>query len=369
MQRRLFIILFSFYFLVNTGNVSSQITVNFNAALHGQTLDGLSFAQIISSYSQNKFAKIKITIRENQGGIAATMMIPYLLITPGSNMINRVEFSRSGFQFAQSAAGQQIRQTGRMPEGEYEFCFEVTTGNPKTQAIEEMFENCFSSMIQPPTPLILINPAPEDESCNTRPNFTWQPPMPFNSKTRYRIIVCEKEEKQSDLEAINYNIPVINVAAIPAATLFFPPKIPDLKKEKNYVWQVTAYQDKTIITKSEIWEFSVKCKEEEKKDDGDSYRELKEEPDGSLYYAYNKLRFSFFNPNKEGPLEYNIQNLSDTKDMIKKLPELKMISGFNQFELDLGEVKGFKADKNYLLKVRLNGNRILQLRFVYKETN
>jgi hypothetical protein len=350
--------------------LEAQITVNFNAALHGRTLDGLAFAQIMSSYQQNKYAKIKITIRENGGtATATTVMIPFLLIHPGANIINRPEFSQSNFVFSPSATGQTIKQTGRIPEGEYEFCFEVSVGDHKTQVIDDVFENCFTSQVQPLTPLVLINPAPDDESCNTRPNFTWQPPMPMQVATRFRIIVCEKEEKQTDIEAITYNIPIINVAAIPSGNLFFPPRTPDLKKDKRYVWQVTAYQDKTIVTKSEIWEFTIKCEEEKKTVDSDSYRELKEQLDGSVYYAYGKLRFSLSNPYSPGPLTYSIENLSDTKDEIKKLPELTMTSGFNQFELDLDEIRGFKADKSYLLKVKLQGNKTLQLRFVYKATN
>lgn len=368
-MRKGLLIVFTLYLLAAAGKATSQVTVNFNAALHGRTLDGLSFAQIISSYTQGKYARIKITIRENQGSQVATVMVPFLFIHPGSNTINRVEFAQSNFLFAQSLSGQQLKQTGRIPEGEYEFCFEVSVGDHKTQIVDDIFENCFSSQIQPLTPLLLINPAPEDESCNIRPNFTWQPPMPFNIQTRFRIIVCEKDEKQSDIEAISYNIPVINVAGMPSGNLFYPPKTPDLKKDKNYVWQITAYQEKTIVTKSEIWEFSIKCPEEKKKEDADSYRELKEQLDGSLYYAYGRLRFSLNNPYSNGPLEYSIDNLSDMQDEIKKLPELKLTSGLNQFELDLEDIKGIKADKNYLLKVTLQGNKILQLRFVYKETN
>lgn len=354
------------FFIMAALSASSQVSVNFNAALYGRSLDGLSFAQLINAGARPVYAKIKITVWEMTQGTVAVGAIPYMQLKPGVNIISSQHFTRSSFVFAQNNTGAQLSQTGRFPEGEYEFCFEVTVGDPKTQAVDDISETCFQSLIEPMGPLLLIDPAPDDKICNTRPGFTWQPPIPFQRGAQYRIIVSEKREKQTDIEAITYNIPVINIGGLYASTIFYPPKTPDLKKGSVYVWQVTAYGEKTILTKSEIWQFEIKC-EEEKKDPGtDSYRELKETEDGNYYVAGKMLRISFHNPYNTGSLNYSITSLSEPEKKVKKLPELKLYAGLNKYEIDLSENSSFKSGQEYLITVYLENNRTLKLRFIYR---
>jgi hypothetical protein len=358
---------FLFVCLVLCFGAKSQVSVNFNASLYGRSLDGLSFAQIINASAQPVSAKIKVTIREMTAGTVATVQIPYFLLRTGINNINSQSFTKSNFVFGHNTAGMQLSQTGKLGEGEYEFCFEVTVGDPKTQAVIDVSDFCFQTLISPLTPLLLIDPAEGDKFCNTRPNFTWQPPMPLQQGAQFRIIVCEKNEKQTDVEAITYNLPIININGLYTNTLFYPPKTPDLKKDHKYVWQVTAYQGKTILTKSEIWQFEIKCEEEKKEPGTDSYRELKEVEDGNYYVANKILRISFNNPYNPGVLNYSITAMSDANKKIRKLPELKLSAGLNKYAIDLSENSSFKKDQEYMITVRLENNRILNLRFIYTE--
>jgi hypothetical protein len=148
--------------------------------------------------------------------------------------------------------------------------------------------------------------------------------------------------------------------------LRYPPNLAELKEGSKYAWQVTVYTNKTILKKSEIWTFTVKCQQQERTPAAESYRELKENDDGNFYIAEKLLRFSFYNPYNSGNLDYTIENLSDTRTEIKKLPVLKMYTGLNKYDLDLSENNSFKNGNEYLLKVRLTNNRELRLRFIYK---
>lgn len=353
-------------FLVISVQATSQVSVNFNAAVYGRSLDGLSFAQIMNASSLPVHVKIKISIREMTQGIVATIHIPYFGLRAGSNHIERQALLKSNFIFANNAAGLQLSQTGKLGEGEYDFCFEVTVGDPKSLIIIDVSDFCFQSLLSPLTPLLLIDPAIGDKFCNPRPSFTWQPPMPLPRNTQFRIIVCEKKEKQTDIEAITYNIPVINVGGLYTSNLFYPSKTPDLKLGKQYVWQVTAYQEKTILTKSEIWQFEIKCEEKTKTTSTDSYRELKETEDGNYYIADKVLRISFNNPYNPGVLNYSITSMSAPEKRIKKLPALKLNAGLNKYEIDLSENKDFKNNEEYMITVRLENNRVFKLRFIYK---
>jgi hypothetical protein len=356
-----------FSFLVFCLTAVAQVSVNFNASLYGRTLDGLSFTQIINASSQPVYVKVKVTIREMRQGTVATVQIPYFQLKAGTNIISNQNFIKSNFVFANNSMGIRLSQTSKLPEGEFEFCFEITTGDPKTLVITDVSDFCFQSQISPLTPLLLIDPIEGDKFCNTRPNFTWQPPLPLQPATQFRIIVCEKNEKQTDIEAITYNLPIINIGGLYNNTLLYPAKTPELKKDHKYVWQVTAYEEKTILTKSEIWQFEIKCEEEKKEQSIDSYRELKEIEDGNYFVADKILRVSFNNPYNPGVLNYSIVSLSKPDEKVRKLPELKLSAGLNKYEIDLSENSFFKKDEEYLITVRLENNRVLKLRFIYTD--
>jgi hypothetical protein len=368
-MRKFIVILFCCAaFLAAHTKAKAQLTATFNTALHGQTVDGLLYAQIISSYSQVVYARINIRVREQgRGGQLLTVQSGYIPFKPGINTLSRERFARSSFRFAQTPQGMQLSQTNRFPEGEYEFCFEMLVGDEKAQTVDETFENCFETMVQPATPIQLINPADGDEMCDTRPNLTWQPPMPVKPTTRFRLILCELKEKQTDIEAINYNIPIVNMDGITGNTLFYPAKLPELQKNKKYVWQVSAYEEKSIFTRSEIWQFTVKCEDPKPPVAGDSYRELKEGESGGHYIAEQVLRFSFYNSYNAGNLGYVIESLTKPGVKIKDLPELKLGGGFNKYDLDLSENRFFKDGHEYLLKVTLPDGKTLSLKFIYKE--
>jgi hypothetical protein len=343
-----------------------QIAMNFNAAVYGQSLEGLSFVQIINTSPETVNAKVTIRIREAMAGNVVTAIIPSVVIRQGSNTIERTAFANGRFSFGNNSYGLMLSQSGKFPEGEYEYCFEAEIIEPKSGWISAFFENCFTHQLQPLTPLLLINPVDGDIDCNTRPNFVWQPPLPLPADARFRLVLTELKVKQDIIEAINFNQPVINQGNIPANQLHYPFNAQALKEGKTYVWQVIVYSGKIIIKKSEIWTYTIKCEEEKKEPGGDSYRELKETDDGNFYIADKVLRFSFNNPYSTGALNYSINSLSDPGVIIKNLPPLQQYSGLNKYEIDLSENKIFKNGQEYLLKVKVANNRELQLRFIYK---
>lgn len=347
----------------------AQVTINFNTAVYGQSLDGLSFVQIINRSNEAVKATVTIRVNEQTAGNVLTGTIVSVPLHRGSNTLDRVAFSRGRFSFGNNYYGLIVSQTGRFPEGEYEYCFEVEITDSKTVWSPPFFENCFISQLQPLTPLLLINPPDGDENCNTRPSFLWQLPMPFPMDAKCRLILTELREKQDIAEAINYNAPVINQGNISDNQLLFPTGAPELKEGKTYAWQVTVYTGKAILKKSEIWTYTVKCETIKQEPNTDSYRELKETEDGNFYVADKVLRFSFYNPYSAGDLGYSIVGISNPETVIKGLPQLKMQTGLNKYDIDLADNKAFKNGQEYLLKVKLVNGRAMSLRFIYKGDN
>jgi hypothetical protein len=343
----------------------SQVTINFNAPVYGQSLEGLSFVQVTNSSGEDVRVTITARVRENTAGNVVTAIFVGVPLRRGVNTIDGPSFSRGRFSFGNNYPGLTLSQTGRFPEGEYEYCFEAEITDSKTPWPVPFFENCFIQQLQPLTPLILINPPDEDESCNTRPSFLWQLPFPLPADARCRLVLTELRDKQDIAEAINYNMPLINQGNILGNQLLFPAQVPALKEGKKYVWQVVVYTGQTVLKRSEIWIYEVKCEPEKQDPVTDSYRELKETDDGNFYIAGKFLRFSFNNPYSAGVLNYSITSLTDPSFVIKDLPVLTMQPGLNKYDIDISDNKAFKKGQEYILKVMLTGNRQFRLRFLY----
>jgi hypothetical protein len=343
----------------------AQVTVSFNIPVYGQSLEGISFVQLFNGSNEDVKARLTVRIRESKSGTVLTAIFSGIPLRKGGNILDRASFSRGRFTFGNNYHGQTLSQTGRLPEGEYEYCFEMEITESKSTWLNPYFENCFVQQLQPMTPLLLVNPADGDENCNTRPSFLWQLPFPLPAEARCRLVLSELKDKQDIAEAINYNIPLINQGNILGNQLIFPSGAPALKEGKRYVWQVIVYIGKAILKRSEIWTYAVKCEEIKKEPVTDSYRELKESDDGNFYIAHNILRFSFHNPYSAGVLSYSIASMTDPSTTIKGLPKFKMQTGLNKYDLDLSENKSFKKGQEYILKVRLTGNREMRLRFLF----
>jgi len=345
---------------------AQQIVIQFNPAVYGQTIEGLSMVQLVNGQTQDFIGRVTIKVREIKAGHVATIVIPAFTLRPGNNIIDRLSFSKGRFSFGNNPYGITVSQSGRFPEGEYEYCYEVDLSESKIPPAVPFFENCFVQELQPMTPLLLINPVDGDEDCNKRPQFIWQPPVPMPADARFRLLLVEILEKQDLIESINFNPPLINQGNIPINQLNYPANLPDLKEGKRYAWQVTVYTGSVILKKSEIWTYTVKCTREAPVPSTDSYREMKEQEDGNFYVADRVLRFSVNNPYNGGVLDYRILNLAEPARKITGLPKLELKPGLNRFDLDLSDKKELKNGQEYLLIVRLPTGVELKLRFTYK---
>jgi len=351
--------------LASSPVVRAQVTVTFSPVIYGQSIDGLAYAQVINSSQANLRAKLTIRVRQGGAGVV-TIVTPSFDLHPGSNTINRSAFSSARFAFSNNKVGLTASQTGKFLEGDYEYCYEVDISDSKDPRLPPVFENCFVQQLQPRTPLLLINPVDGDEFCNKRPQFIWQPPVPLPPDARCRVVVTEVTGKQDIVEAITYNPPIVNQANIAGNTLFYPSNAPELKEGQKYAWQVTVYAAQAILAKSEVWTFTLKCQQPNKDTTIASYRELKETDGGDFYVANNYLRFSLNNPYGAGNLDYSITAMEEPGKAIRSLPKLKLTPGLNKYDIDLSDKNAFKEGKEYLLVVRLLNNRIMRLRFIYK---
>jgi len=341
-----------------------QVNFFFVPEIYGRSIDGLGSFQIQYVGSEKISGQVFITVKDNlSGALVVNVMTPFFVLNPGTTNFSRVLYSNSAFKFSSNPLGSIANQTRRISPGEYSFCFRFV---PQDKGSFDEYENCFDGEIQPLVPLTLLDPAHEDTICNKRPMLSWQPPLPFSSSMRFRLILTEKTGS-SAVEDLLTKTPLLFLDNISSTTIAYPSINPELKEGHTYVWQVIAHEQATIISKSEIWEFTIKCKEELAPIPVDSYRELKLMVNGNYYIANGYMRFSFRNDYNTKLLKYDITDISAGGKSLKNLPEINLTRGINNVDLDLRDLD-LENGRQYLLKVFPFNEPALEVRFVYYES-
>jgi hypothetical protein len=350
--------------LLIADQLSAQIQIRFNAAIHGNAVQGLSMVQVINNTGSEFKGNVEIRVGAAFGKRILDIRTAQQVFRPGVNVVENQAFSRAQVSYGSHEEVGYVRQTGRLPEGELEYCFNVVVSESKDPNLTE-FEQCFTHVNQPFTPLLLVNPVDGEESCNLRPNFLWQPPIPVPTGAQFRLTLTEIVKGQDAVRAISYGTPVIVQQGLNGNMLIYPSILPDLKKDAKYAWQVIMYAGSTALARSEVWEFSTTCIPSPIEEDVHSYRELKEGSTGEFLIANTYLKFAVRNAYSTEALSYQIVSMKSQASPLKGLPKLVMKNGLNTYKIDLDGQRGFVAGEEYLLTVLMKNGVKLKLRFLY----
>ncbi len=347
--------------------VFSQTTFLFIPEVQGRNVDGLLNARILSPV-QKRNVTLTITVSERKAGRVLTIKTPAFSLNPGNNVIPATAVRPAKIQFSNNRMASQIQQNGVFPEGDYEYCYTLSPeqGNydPEVPA-----EQCFDAEVAPFSPLNLTEPDDKSKSCERRPMFSWQPSFPSVPGATYHLMLTEIKSGQNAVEAVNYNLPTVSQQGIVSPVLVYPNTYRELEPGKKYAWQVSLYKNQTVLNRSEVWEFTVDCKDSvERTPDNDiGYRDIEDLLKGNYYVADKVLKFSLVNSYVEQDLRYEIQCLTDPSIKIKKLPVIKLDRGVNKITIDLTGKRAFKDNHYYLLKVWLPNGSSKSLRFLYTD--
>ena len=356
-------LLISVLFLLPLSKVFSQVNFIFMAEVYGRSIDGLGNFQLQNLTGLTKKGQVYTTVRENISKSSVVSIVsPPFNLPPGNSPFPMNTFTGSTFTFSPNAMGALVSQTRNFPPGEYTFCFRFVPADKSEES-----ENCFDANIQPLVPISLINPADQDKICQKRPPLSWQPPVPFPPSMRFRLQLTEKK-KGAVVENLLMNAPLILLDNIPSTTINYPSFAPDLQEGHTYVWQVIAYQNGIILSRSEIWEFTVQCTDPVKPGVNDSYRELKDLVNGNYYYATRFLKFSYHNNYNIKKLEYEIYETEGGSKKIKNTPDIPILPGMNKIDIDLTDLN-LQDGQHYMLKVFPFNEPAIIVRFVYHEND
>ncbi len=350
---------------VSTG-CFSQLNFVFLPEINGRSIDGLSAFQLQNLTGKTLTGNIYIEVKENINKLkVVSVKTQEININPGVSSFPRINFVNSQLQFAANAFANITSQTRSFPPGEYSFCFHFV---PSVKGSPDNYEDCFDGSIQPLVPISLLNPSDRDTICNKRPFLTWQPPLPYSAAMRFRLLLTEKKPGTAPVENLLMNVPLVFLDNITSTSVNYPATSPELKEGKTYCWQVIAFMQGVVLSKSEIWEFTVQCKEQLPLKPNDSYRELKSLVNGNYYVTNKYLKFSFTNNYNVSKLSYGIYDLANAQKQIKRTPEVTMQPGLNKIDIDVTDLE-LEPGKQYLLKVFPFNEPVIEVRFVYQEND
>jgi hypothetical protein len=182
---------------------------------------------------------------------------------------------------------------------------------------------------------------------------------------RFRLLLTEKRDGEA-IENLLVNAPLLLLDNITTTSINYPSSHPDLQEGKTYVWQVIAQQNNVVMSRSEIWEFTIQCTEPSKQLPTDSYRELKQLVNGNYYIANRALKFSFRNNYSIKRLIYAIYDIGDGMKKVKDCPEVTLTQGLNKVDIDLTDMD-LEPGKHYLLKVHPFNEPDIDVRFIYQD--
>lgn len=353
-------------FLFIGKGLMAQISVQFLPEVNGTTVSGL-FRASIYNLSGSKSVRLKITVTEAKAGRILAVQTPAFNLVPGNNSIPSGVARAATIAMAENATSNFIRRNQYFPQGDYDYDFNIIAASSSDELIDQVFSN----EITPPAPLDLIEPYDQDDICEKRPLLTWQPSLPGVPGLLYQVMLVEIREKQSAVEALNYNLPVVNQKGIAANLLLYPPNSRDLAQGKKYAWQVTAYREQTVINRSDVWSFEVNCQDTvsavPETDYG--YRDIEDLAKGNFYVAEGTVRFALINSYGDQKLRYSISCISHPDSRVRNLTTVKLKKGQNKIRLDLSRNLSFRDGYSYVMVAELPGGGSRSLRFIFRDKN
>lgn len=308
-----------------------------------------------------------ITVQKTGEGQILEMVSSNHTLRPGVNSFTLSNLNVISKRYSNTSYASYESKMRSFPEGEYGYCIDIICKDAVNKC-ERIFEaeithkQCNEFTVIPATPLLLASPEDEALIKETRPNFSWIPPMPLGSDPdiRYSFTLVHLQKDQRPEDGIRRNRPLYQRGPtnnlVNGVNLVFPTTLPDLIKGERYAWQVEAFLNNIKVGTSEVWEFEV-----EKKQVYSSYVDITT-ASNNLHQCGSNLDFSYKYRGLEGVLNYQI--LDSEGEDVSPSKEILVVRGDNYLRINRVDA-GLNTDEQYQLKVTdLRGkNYILLFQF------
>lgn len=222
-----------------------------------------SIVTLVLSYTASAPVTFHLTGRILRGGAAVVTgeSTPFEFVRPSQVLLNTRDgiWERNAVVYDASLRD-RLERTGRVPDGEYQFCVTVREGLPESPGTQ-LAQACAPFAITAPQPPALIAPLDGDTVRVSRPTFVWSPViLGPNAQVSYHLRIAPILPGQSPLDAL-HNVPQyetdVSITSHP-----YPADALPLEDSTRYVWQVQALDAAGQPLgerqgKSEAWTFAA----------------------------------------------------------------------------------------------------------------
>lgn len=340
--------------LLLVGKLQAQVNFVFIPEINSRSVDALMNIKVMNAGGTD-LGDLQIDVKQKGIPVVRIINKNFRLVSGINTALRNGQMSIS---FYDNQVARIVRQTGRFSEGEYEVCYSFNSYHSIST------NECYSFDASVLFPLQLAEPFQNQNICELRPNFQWNPVFPAVNNATYSLVLVEVKPGQAPQEAFAYNLPVIHQKYINTNMLIFPTSVKSLEEGKKYAWRVSLMTAETVVIRSDIWTFTCGCKEEEERFNF-VFKDIEDLSKGDFYVSNGFVNFYLKNYYSDTDLNYTISPINADKPL-KNLPKVKINKGDNKVSIDLRNVKNMKFDSQYILTIHMVNGDKKTLRFVYK---
>lgn len=261
---------------------------------------------------------------------------------------------------------------GFLPIGNFSVC--ISFYRHEHDAVNQIAEECDFIEVEPLGPPQLTLPWNESEELQKTPAFSWLPPTPagFFNLLNYDLDVAEILPGQSAADAIQQNIPLLHQVNIIPVSFLYPLSAPALEYDKQYAWRITAKNNGVVVSRSEIWSFTLKQELTKTiiKSNNLPYAKLvnSDQPGYSMQLDY--LKFEYNNEANDSTWNISVHDItSSSMDTISMRWDTVQIKyGQNLVNLDLQKADSFIPGHFYLMVLQNNWGQTWRLKFEFRRS-
>ncbi len=195
------------------------------------------------------------TVTEAKDGLVVDATTASFDLRPGRTALKGPQVEPVDVNSSNQRYKDIFTRTGTVPSGEYDICvtaFLAETNEPVS------IEFCLSHFVEQISEPILVSPFNESEVDDKLPVFTWTPPVPLPQRIRptYSIRIAQIYGRQSAYDALRSNPVWFEQSNLPTTVFQYPIAARSFETDKRYAWRITAYDGRSTLGQSEIWEFT-----------------------------------------------------------------------------------------------------------------
>lgn len=351
------IIILSFLFVIK---VSGQVLniVPLHADNQYFFIDQLWQVNITNTTATPVEGILEIKIEDRNHNVIYSAISVSIRWVVGMNTLPSATRNTMQITYAATPLGATLRETGRLPFGEYILCYTV-----RNVANVTLGMTCREKAIRPISPPELVSPSNGSIVDVSRPLLMWRSPFPFQSEgLTYSLRLTDVPQGISAPEALRTRPLLLNINNLREPYLAYPNTALPLDTNKIYAWQVAATAGIFSLGITDVWTFRMAQPiPDSLRKKYQSYCWVKDEEEGSYCYPTDTLKFVYNNVSNDSLLKYHIINKRG--DTLQNLPTFRLKAGINPLQIAMSRFGNIRVNEIYRVIIIASDNRKYTLAF------